>query len=115
MGVAQVFRVQIVGTVVSVSKKSTLTIFAVDDGTACIDCIRWVLEEENEENRKVPELGASVHVCGILRYPRWVTEDAKVREIVVDEFNVVDDPNAECLFWLEAVELGSSIYKSLSC
>ena len=80
-----------------------------------IECLRWHTDSKGREANigKLPSLGDCVRVCGKLKYPNW-SGACGVREINVDCLTVLSDPNFELLFWLQAIKLGMTEYKSQS-
>lgn len=112
MGNFKVRNVQIVGTVVSVTRKTKFDMLRLDDGSGVVDCIRWVkdLKSASEKVVPFPNLGDCVSVCGSLRYPSW-RGSTSIREIVIDSLKVVKDPNFEPLFWLQILQLRRDVFR----
>ena len=88
-------------------------VIGVDDGTGVIQCLRWHTDSTGRtaSTGDLPELGDCVRVCGKLKYPNWTGARGK-REINVDCVTKLDDPNFEFMFWLQAIQLGLTEYKT---
>ncbi|XP_068681412.1 CST complex subunit STN1-like [Montipora foliosa] len=100
-----VTRVEIVGYIVSIDAKEKLTIYGVDDGSGTLQCCRWHQPDGSMDNeREVLNLGQLVTVQGKISVYR------EQQQLTVDLIHAESDPNTETLLWLEAVNLGNTVY-----
>lgn len=100
-----VVRVEILGYIVSVDVREKLTSYGVDDGSGTIACCCWHSSDPNEDRRESYNLGQLVTVQGKISVFR------EQRQLTVDQIYPESDLNTEVLFWLEAVNLGNTVYK----
>jgi len=100
-----VIRVEILGHIVSLDVKEKLTTYGVDDGSGTIPCCRWHSSDHSSDSAVGKfSLGQLVTVQGKISVFR------EQRQLTVDLIYAESDPNAEVMFWLEAVNLGNMIY-----
>lgn len=78
----------------------------VDDGSGTISCCKWhSLDLNAGRGQESYDLGQLVTVQGKISVFR------EQRQLTVDLIYPETDPNAEVLFWLEAVNLSNTVYK----
>lgn len=100
-----VVRVQILGHIVSIDVREKLTTYGVDDGSGTIACCRWNQSDQSmDSGRELLKLGQLVTVQGKISVFR------EQRQLTVDLIYSESDPNVEVLFWLEAINLGNTVY-----
>eukprot|EP00697_Spironema_sp_BW2_P015480 gnl/Spiro4/6346_TR3271_c0_g2_i1.p1 gnl/Spiro4/6346_TR3271_c0_g2~~gnl/Spiro4/6346_TR3271_c0_g2_i1.p1 ORF type:complete len:171 (+),score=50.04 gnl/Spiro4/6346_TR3271_c0_g2_i1:76-513(+) len=111
LGDVPVTHAEIVGVVVSVVVKDSFFKFAVDDGTGVVMCIVWLNDAKHaHSSTSAPPLGALVSVCGKVKISRYCSR----RELSVDTVALLDDPDAESLFWLETLQMHRAVYPTLT-
>ncbi|XP_027050080.1 CST complex subunit STN1-like isoform X1 [Pocillopora damicornis] len=81
-----------------------MTNYVVDDGSGTISCCKWHSQDLNTGQESY-DLGQLVTVQGKISVFR------EQRQLTIDLIYPEKDPNAEVLFWLEAVNLGNTVYK----
>lgn len=99
-----VVRVEISGYIVSIDSREKLTTYGVDDGSGTISCCKWH-SQDLSTGQESYDLGQLVTVQGKISVFR------EQRQLTIDLIYSEKDPNAEVLFWLEAVNLGNTVYK----
>nr|XP_058952214.1 CST complex subunit STN1-like isoform X1 [Pocillopora verrucosa] len=99
-----VVRVEVSGYIVSIDSREKLTTYGVDDGSGTISCCKWH-SQDLSTGQESYDLGQLVTVQGKISVFR------EQRQLTIDLIYPEKDPNAEVLFWLEAVNLGNTVYK----
>ena len=97
--------------------------YAIDDGTAVIQCTLWTKSQDGSERHVphvTPSLGDRVRVLGKLRIPRWGGQQLEAIleaetgslqwELVVDGMELVADANEEVLHWVACARLWKQVY-----
>eukprot|EP00117_Sycon_ciliatum_P032344 scpid64145/ scgid25100/ CST complex subunit STN1; Alpha-accessory factor of 44 kDa; Oligonucleotide/oligosaccharide-binding fold-containing protein 1; Suppressor of cdc thirteen homolog len=106
LGNRVVSKVQVLGDIVSVHERERNVQFCVDDGSAVLTCVLW-------KNRDAPDwdaatnglaLGSVVHALGKIKVFRGE------RQLTVSSWRIIDDVHAQCVHWMEVVQLNRDIY-----
>ncbi|KAJ3406681.1 CST complex subunit STN1 [Chytriomyces hyalinus] len=98
--------VALLGLIVAREEKSAFVRYAIDDGSAILDCI--VFRQESNTKNAMPniQLGACVSVRG--RLSRFKDKI----QLTVQAMERIQDPNEEVLWWLQVVETHTAFYAS---
>ena len=123
------YRVEVLGLVVSVERKESYLRFILDDGTGCIPCVLWLNFFSNSnhhrysiknrsirsvENEVCAELGFAdaekVELSSLLRVRGRVSSFRGQIQVTVATIVKEVNPNAETFHWLECLNLGLHHY-----
>mmetsp|Transcript_10726 Transcript_10726/g.66128 ORF Transcript_10726/g.66128 Transcript_10726/m.66128 type:complete len:344 (-) Transcript_10726:738-1769(-) len=119
-------KVQIVGSVVCVHDTPKKLVFGIDDGTDVIDCILWDAtppsESANEaqiaharvEARKVEMARETLQLGVQIRCVGRVEMYQEKKQVVVENIQVLVDPNEELLHWIEVMLLSRKFYHKIT-
>ncbi|RKP06391.1 hypothetical protein THASP1DRAFT_31791 [Thamnocephalis sphaerospora] len=105
-GLHPVRTVCLVGLIVAIERSGqNAMLYTLDDGTGLAVCTLWDTDQiERSADRQVPVLGDLVHIRGRVR------EFREKRQVQIYRLELVRDPNAETLHWLEVVQLEKRMY-----
>jgi len=103
-GVRAVYGAHVVGVLVAVVAKPTLSRFTVDDGTALLECLLWDCSQGDLRAFECM-LGCIVRAYGRLEFPSQARFEQCRRLVLARAPELVRDPNEEVLHWLEAIDL----------
>ena len=101
-------KVQLLGWVVGIERKSGHLLLELEDGTASLSCIYWLPKDSPlEEGEEILCLGELVHIFGkVGHYCNQV-------QVTILDFVKIVDPNRLTLWHLEVMHLKRSVYTKI--
>ena len=104
-----IMKVEVVGIVSSISRKSKKLIIGIDDGTGVIKCIKF-LDDINESAYPSLKLGDFATVKGVLSQSEVGLSDDYGFVIHIRCLDVTNDPNMETYHWINTIVLHKDEY-----
>ncbi|CAN8260599.1 unnamed protein product [Cochlearia groenlandica] len=90
--------VAIVGRVSRMESRITQVDFVVDDGTGCVDCVRWCHERQETEEIEAVKLGMYVRLHGLVKSFQGKRSVNVFSIRPVTDFNEIVHHFAECIY-----------------
>ncbi len=104
-----IMKVEVVGIVTSISRKSKKLIISIDDGTGSIKCIKF-LDDIQESAYPALKLGDLAIVKGVLSQSEVGLSDDYGFVIHIRCLDVTNDPNMELFHWTNTIVLHRDEY-----
>lgn len=99
-----IHRIQVFGIIVAAWTYTSRIVFAVDDGTGCIECVRFQNNVNDEILAKELGVGVQVLVEGKINIFQ------NNRQLKVDTHSVEPSPDAQSLYWLRTTQNYKEVY-----
>lgn len=109
-----------------VQETSTKVVFGVDDGTGVITCLLWDAKRPSEsadeaqvaharvEARRVEMAKENVRLGAQIRCLGRVEIYQEMKQVVVEDVQLLEDPNEELLHWIEVMVLSRKFYHKIN-
>jgi len=113
-------RCEMLGHVVAVNPKPGKTVFTLDDGTGCVECVVWMgIDETGTVGGAGVDGTVGADAFGVdpeglrggalVRIQGRITKYREAWQLAVNALQCCKDPNEEILFWVDWVRAGEDI------